>query len=175
VNRGNSVLSPLTDESPRWEVPLSTIQKTRRAWRHPLIYVQADTVVRWQRERFRRFWARLSQPLVGVEVVPAPPQNSADWSHKWPRPMRCGGTQDSWQNPLLRNCPRGGHFFAAQSAKKPTMLQRATADVSRCGASGINYGEATGPCLFALHVFALCMLLRTSNCSLGFACPWNEF
>jgi hypothetical protein len=30
-------------------------------WRHPLIYVQADTVVRWQRERFRRFWARLSK------------------------------------------------------------------------------------------------------------------
>jgi putative transposase len=26
-------------------------------WRGPLVYVQADTVVRWQRERFRRFWA----------------------------------------------------------------------------------------------------------------------
>src|SRR5436190_14176897 len=31
-------------------------------WRHPLLYVQADTVVRWQRERFRKFWARLSKP-----------------------------------------------------------------------------------------------------------------
>ena len=31
-------------------------------WRRPLIYVQADTVVRWQGERFRRFWARLSKP-----------------------------------------------------------------------------------------------------------------
>src|SRR3954452_663815 len=31
-------------------------------WRHPLLYVQADTVVRWQRERFRKFWARLSNP-----------------------------------------------------------------------------------------------------------------
>ncbi len=30
-------------------------------WRRPLVYVQADTVVRWQRERFRRFWARLSK------------------------------------------------------------------------------------------------------------------
>jgi transposase len=27
-----------------------------------LAYVQADTVVRWQRERFRKFWARLSNP-----------------------------------------------------------------------------------------------------------------
>jgi putative transposase len=31
-------------------------------WRGPLLYVQADTVVRWQRERLRRFWARLSKP-----------------------------------------------------------------------------------------------------------------
>ncbi len=31
-------------------------------WRHALIFVQPDTVVRWQRERFRRFWARLSRP-----------------------------------------------------------------------------------------------------------------
>src|SRR6476661_8770024 len=31
-------------------------------WLHPLLYVQADTVVRWQRERFRKFWARLSNP-----------------------------------------------------------------------------------------------------------------
>jgi hypothetical protein len=31
-------------------------------WRKPLLYVQPDTVVRWQRERFRKFWARLSKP-----------------------------------------------------------------------------------------------------------------
>ena len=29
-------------------------------WRGPLVYVQADTVTRWQRERFSRFWTRLS-------------------------------------------------------------------------------------------------------------------
>src|SRR5215469_1618369 len=32
-----------------------------KRWRSPLMYVQADTVVRWQRERFRRFWAHLSR------------------------------------------------------------------------------------------------------------------
>jgi hypothetical protein len=32
-----------------------------KRWRSPLIYVRADTVVRWQRERFRKFWARLSK------------------------------------------------------------------------------------------------------------------
>jgi putative transposase len=31
-------------------------------WRKPLLYIQPETVVRWQRERFQRFWARLSQP-----------------------------------------------------------------------------------------------------------------
>jgi len=30
-------------------------------WRAALRYVQPDTVVRWQRERFRNFWARLSR------------------------------------------------------------------------------------------------------------------
>src|SRR5215831_14636087 len=47
-----------------------------KRWRSPLIYVRADTVVRWQRERFRRFWARLSKrnprrrgrPATGVEI-----------------------------------------------------------------------------------------------------------
>ena len=31
-------------------------------WRRTLLYVHPDTVVRWQRDRFRRFWARLSKP-----------------------------------------------------------------------------------------------------------------
>src|ERR1700733_7552616 len=39
-----------------------TLRSVWDDWRKPLLYVQPDTVVRWQRERFRRFWARLSQP-----------------------------------------------------------------------------------------------------------------
>src|SRR3954454_23679348 len=31
-------------------------------WRHSLMYVQPDTVVRWPREGFRSFWAKLSKP-----------------------------------------------------------------------------------------------------------------
>src|SRR5919106_5882611 len=38
-----------------------TLRSLWSDWRHPLMYVQPDTVVRWQRERFRRFWARLSK------------------------------------------------------------------------------------------------------------------
>ena len=45
-------------------------------WRIPLVYVQTDTVTRWQRERFRKFWARLSgshhrrpgRPATAVEI-----------------------------------------------------------------------------------------------------------
>src|SRR3954447_23997969 len=39
-----------------------TLRRLWSDWRHPLMYLQADTVVRWQRERFRKFWARLSKP-----------------------------------------------------------------------------------------------------------------
>ena len=38
------------------------LRRVWSGWRRPLLYVQPDTVVRWQRERFRKFWARLSQP-----------------------------------------------------------------------------------------------------------------
>ena len=39
-----------------------SLSRVWRGWRNPLRYVQPDTVIRWQRERFRRFWARLSKP-----------------------------------------------------------------------------------------------------------------
>jgi hypothetical protein len=32
------------------------------SWRNAMVFVQPDTIVRWQRERFRKFWARLSRP-----------------------------------------------------------------------------------------------------------------
>ena len=53
-----------------------TLRRWWSSWRRPLCYVQADTVTRWQRERFRRFWARLSKrhsrrrgrPVTAVEI-----------------------------------------------------------------------------------------------------------
>jgi putative transposase len=39
-----------------------TLRRLWSGWRGPLFYVRAETVARWQRERFRRFWARLSNP-----------------------------------------------------------------------------------------------------------------
>jgi hypothetical protein len=46
-------------------------------WRRALLYVQPDTVVRWQRERFRNFWARLSKPSGRLWVYDAPLGESA--------------------------------------------------------------------------------------------------
>src|SRR4030095_1941279 len=48
-----------------------TLRRLGSDWRHPLMYVRSDTVVRWQRERFRRFWARLSKPGRRVRGRPA--------------------------------------------------------------------------------------------------------
>jgi len=53
-----------------------TLRRLWSGWRRPLLYVRADTVTRWQRERFRRFWARLSKrhgrrrgrPATAVEI-----------------------------------------------------------------------------------------------------------
>jgi hypothetical protein len=38
---------------------LTTLRSLWSGWRGPLLYVQPDTVVRWQRERIRSFWTRL--------------------------------------------------------------------------------------------------------------------
>ena len=41
-------------------------------WRHPLVIVTPDTVLRWQRRRFRQHWTRLSgRPTVGWPAVNA--------------------------------------------------------------------------------------------------------
>jgi hypothetical protein len=55
-----------------------TLRTLNSDWRHPLIYIPTGTVVRWQRERFRRFWATLSKPQRRRRGRSGPPQNFAD-------------------------------------------------------------------------------------------------
>jgi hypothetical protein len=53
------------------------LAKLWSGWRGALMFVQPETVVRWQRERFRRFWARLSKPKGikrGRPCIPADPR-----------------------------------------------------------------------------------------------------
>jgi hypothetical protein len=45
-------------------------------WKHSLVIVTPDTVLRWQRRRFREYWARLSaRPSVGRPRVSAEIRN----------------------------------------------------------------------------------------------------
>src|SRR4051812_40134435 len=47
------------------------LAKVWRRRRTALFVVQPDTVVRWQRERFRRFWAHISRGKTGSRGRPA--------------------------------------------------------------------------------------------------------
>ena len=58
----------------RWFwITLSVLWKD---WRRALVVVHPDTVVRWQRERFRRYWSRLSKR---PGMVGRPPISSQIW------------------------------------------------------------------------------------------------
>ena len=40
-------------------------------WRQALVMVSPNTVLRWQRRRFREYWARLSaRPATGIGIAP---------------------------------------------------------------------------------------------------------
>src|SRR5258708_2334086 len=90
-----------------------TLRSVWSDWRHPLLYVQADTVVRWQRERFRKFWARLSNPQrqrrgrpgTAAELRRLIEQNSR-------RQSVVARTQDSWRAEDARHRPLRAHRVA---------------------------------------------------------------
>ena len=50
------------------------LAKVWTGWRQPLVIVTPDTVLRWQRRRFREYWAKLSarptggRPTVNAEI-----------------------------------------------------------------------------------------------------------
>ena len=48
-----------------------------RAWRSALVIVQPDTLLRWHRELFRRFWRRQSRPGPGVRKPKVSPETIA--------------------------------------------------------------------------------------------------
>src|SRR5262245_64993311 len=62
-------------------------------WRKTLVIVAPDTVVRWQRRRFREHWTKLSRPhpVGGRRSVSRSPR----WSSGWPRPIPCGAPRES--------------------------------------------------------------------------------
>src|SRR4051812_42559774 len=99
-----------------------TLRSLWSDWRHPLMYVQADTVVRWQRERFRKFWARLSKPQRRHRGRPrTPPINSANGHGQSvvARTQDSRRTQDARRRHLRAHCI--AHPARAQSAGSPDL------------------------------------------------------
>ena len=54
-----------------------TFRRLWSGWRRPLIYVQADTVVRWQRERFADSGPGYRNRIAVIEAGPLLPQSFA--------------------------------------------------------------------------------------------------
>src|SRR5205823_11072571 len=68
-------------------IVLRTIWKN---WKSALVIVRPETVISWQRKRFKRYWWRLSQPK-----GPGRPRASLEirnltWSEPWLRPIHYG-------------------------------------------------------------------------------------
>jgi hypothetical protein len=105
-----------------------TLGRLWSGWRGPLQYVQPDTVVRWQRERFRRFWARLSKPHRGgrgrpatASEIPRLIERMLSANPLWRDPRNSRRTQDA------RNSDFGAHGVADQIPKLVIHLRPTTA------------------------------------------------
>src|SRR6516162_705152 len=88
---------PRLSERDRWLwATLSLIWKN---WRQALVVVHPDTVVRWQRERFRRYWANLSKKPTKLGRPPIPSglrrliQTMAETNPLWRAPRIHGELQ----------------------------------------------------------------------------------
>src|SRR4051812_46780520 len=101
-----------------------TLRSLWSDWRHPLMYVQADTVVRWQRERFRKFWARLSKPQRRRRGRPSTATELRRLMSKWPRPIRCGAHPGFTANSRCLASPSPSALYRASCAGSLGRLTR---------------------------------------------------
>jgi transposase InsO family protein len=58
-------LAPRSKLRPADRLFWAGLARVRTGWRHALVIVSPDTVLRWQRRRFREYWTRLSGPSRG--------------------------------------------------------------------------------------------------------------
>jgi hypothetical protein len=84
-------------------------------WRHPLLYVQPDTVVRWQRERFHKFWARLSKPQRRRRGRPGTAAGLRQLIERMAAANPLARAQDSWRTENARHRPLRAHCFPVGS------------------------------------------------------------
>ncbi len=93
-------------------------------WRRSLVIVTPDTVLRWQRRRFREHWAKLSgrptvgRPPVNADII-ALVRNMAAANPRWGAPRIHGRT------PQARHS-RGGAYGLSPDPEVPLSLPRQT-------------------------------------------------
>jgi hypothetical protein len=80
------------------------LMRTWDGWKDSLILVQPETVIRWFREGFKRYWTRRSRRLV---VARALTPNCARWFGRWRWPTHFGAPPASTANSsvLASRCP----------------------------------------------------------------------
>src|SRR5207249_12129415 len=61
------------------------LRKARKDWKSVLVIVRPETVLDWQRRRFRRTGA--DYPNTPIQDVLGPEPISANWLRRWPKPM----------------------------------------------------------------------------------------
>src|SRR5256712_1294859 len=66
-------------------------------WRQPLVIVTADTVLRWQRRRFREYWSKLSWPF-DRRSPGRPCRDQYFGSPAWPPRTLSGAPHESMAN-----------------------------------------------------------------------------
>src|SRR3989449_2904455 len=91
-------------------------------WRQPLVIVTADTVLRWQRRRFREHWTQLSgrptggRPPVNAEINHRPGQENG----RGESPVGC--PQNPWRAPEARHRRGRAHRLPADAEAPHTAL-----------------------------------------------------
>ena len=111
---------PRLSERDRWLwATLSLIWKN---WRQALVVVHPDTVVRWQRERFRGYWANLSKKPTKLGRPPIPSglrgliQTMAETNPLWRAP------RIAWRATEVRHGGIGADGFAHSAHRETATL-----------------------------------------------------
>src|SRR2546427_10956983 len=128
-------------------------------WRQALVIVSPNTVLRWQRRRFREYWARLSARPPSRAAHPSMLRSRLS-SGGWLRPIRCGappeftGNFSGWGStspsaPSLGLCRSGAPCRLRLGGRSsPTMSAISSPSISsRCQ-----------PCACASSLFSSCSL-----------------
>lgn len=112
-------------------------------WRRVLVLVHPDTVVRWQRQRFCRYWAQLSGKPNGKVGRPRLASWSAIWLKPWFGRILCGGHRASTAS--SSNSALGSRSAPSLACCEPCHGHRRKAGRPSCGTTWGRSSRLTFP------------------------------